>query len=364
MYDKKEHLKGWGLLSKYRTELMGFSIIWVMFYHSYLDGMVFPKKLGIPSILNFILKHGACGVEIFLLLSGLGLYYSFNKNKSLSYFYKNRVKRVVIPYFLIASGFWIWQDLFYKPNIVKFIKNITLFSFWETGYIRLWYIALLIPLYLIFPFLYYFIYGKNENEHPKKKALLRCAILVIANIILNSIIFRLSLSYYGKIEIALCRITIFLLGILIESYAKRDDKVSYGAMIAILVIYSSKIYATELKVSKFFNRFWYISLAFVVCFILIYFFELLHLKERPNFFLSKILTLAGKYSLELYILHIWARKLLRTYRINFHINGINLNKYNLLQFGIVILFTLFFSFLFAQIEKIIFRDKKKENSKT
>lgn len=108
MNQTETSFKGWGLLSKYRVELMGFSTIWIILFHGYRNNMIFPGKL---NILNFIFSKGDCGVEIFLLLSGLGLYYSFSKNPDLSCFYKNRIKRVILPYLLVSGGFWVGQDL-------------------------------------------------------------------------------------------------------------------------------------------------------------------------------------------------------------------------------------------------------------
>ncbi len=359
--EKNSQVKGWGLLSKYRAELMGAAIIWIILYHGYRDDMLFPGKL---NIINFIFSKGACGVEIFLLLSGLGLYYSFSKNQSLSYFYKNRVKRVVLPYLLVSGCFWIGQDLLYHKNIILFFKNITLYSFWRSGYLRLWYIALLIPLYLIFPLLYYFIYGKGQKENSRKQVLLRSGILVMATVLLNLAVRAISKPYYMLTEIAFSRIVIFILGILIGSYAKRDDKVDYGIMVLILLAYSTQFYDYESGLGDMFLRCWYVPLSFVVCFILIYFFELLDLKEKPNFFLSKLLTISGKYSLELYIIHIWMRKLLNEMHIDFHINGINLNKYNILNYSLVILLTIVLTFFFAQLEKLLFRKKtRRKNAK-
>lgn len=43
----------WGLLSKYRTKLMGIAIIWIVLYHGNEIGMILPKPL---EIINFVLE--------------------------------------------------------------------------------------------------------------------------------------------------------------------------------------------------------------------------------------------------------------------------------------------------------------------
>lgn len=83
----------WGILSKYRNELYGFSIIWIILFHG-----LELKKTVLPKALKFIepfLKHGNCGVEIFLFLSGICLYFSLKKNQDIIYFFKKRVSRIL-----------------------------------------------------------------------------------------------------------------------------------------------------------------------------------------------------------------------------------------------------------------------------
>ena len=57
-------------ISKYRTSLMGLSMIWVMLFH-------LPISL---SFFNPIKSIGYLGVDIFLFLSSYGLYYGFKKD--------------------------------------------------------------------------------------------------------------------------------------------------------------------------------------------------------------------------------------------------------------------------------------------
>ena len=68
----------WKSLSKFRSEIMGLACLWVMFHHNAFD---WPNAL--EALKRFSL-YGNLGVDIFLLLSGVGLYYAWAKQPKLS----------------------------------------------------------------------------------------------------------------------------------------------------------------------------------------------------------------------------------------------------------------------------------------
>ena len=59
-------------ISNYRSELMGWAIVWVMMLHFSFNQI---KPLG------FIAQYGFAGVEIFMMVSGLGLYFALDKKQ-------------------------------------------------------------------------------------------------------------------------------------------------------------------------------------------------------------------------------------------------------------------------------------------
>ena len=71
-------------ISTYRAELMGWAIVWIMMLHFTFNQI---KPLG------FIAQYGFAGVEIFMLVSGLGLYYSLEKNNKIIPYFKRCVHR-------------------------------------------------------------------------------------------------------------------------------------------------------------------------------------------------------------------------------------------------------------------------------
>ena len=67
-----------GDLSRYRTELMGFSALLILICHStaYID---------MPSIVVYALSVANIGVDLFLFLSGMGMWYSMQRRCDMFY---------------------------------------------------------------------------------------------------------------------------------------------------------------------------------------------------------------------------------------------------------------------------------------
>ena len=68
----------WKYLSRYRTELMGFSCIYIMLFHNFIQWRVVGKW---SNPIQTLLARGNVGVDCFLFLSGIGLYHSFSNHK-------------------------------------------------------------------------------------------------------------------------------------------------------------------------------------------------------------------------------------------------------------------------------------------
>ena len=71
-------------LSEYRSEIYGISIFWVMLFHM-KESHYFPTIKGSSlyhAWMGFV-GMGNMGVDIFLFLSGICLYFSFTKNPDL-----------------------------------------------------------------------------------------------------------------------------------------------------------------------------------------------------------------------------------------------------------------------------------------
>lgn len=139
------------LLSKYRTELMGTAIIGVLIMHFFSLGEV-PSKL-IVKLINII--PILAFTETFLFLSGLGIYYSLSQCSNVLLFYKKRIKRLIIPYLIMAFVPFFLYVVINEETLWDYICILSTIRFWcGDGHFGMWYIAVTIMLYVIAPWLY------------------------------------------------------------------------------------------------------------------------------------------------------------------------------------------------------------------
>lgn len=282
----------WDILSHYKSELMGISIFWIVIFH--LVGQKF-LKLPLPlTNLSGIVQHGNIGVDIFLLLSGMGLYYSCKKNFVPKLFYKKRIKRILIPYMFISVGYWALRYIFVEPNIGHFIADISLYSFWACGRQIFWFIALLIPLYIIYPLIFII----TESKY----ALLKLGGMVLTVYVGLWILQESDFEAYKKIEIALTRIPDFIMGSLIGKWAYDKKPLQSGMK---LLLFSLSIFALGAFDQKEFDSvnwhafrvfyfFFGISIAVWIGIIL----ECISCKK-----INQMFRWGGEISLELYLVH-------------------------------------------------------------
>ena len=132
------------LLSKYRTPLMGLAALMVIFCHAPYYGVVMPR------VVHEVLGRGNLGVDIFLFLSGMGCWYSLFKGVSLKQWYYRRFVRIFIPYLLMQIPLWIWKLCNGEFSLSNEVLVFSTAGFW-LNHVGAWYVALLVPLYLLTP---------------------------------------------------------------------------------------------------------------------------------------------------------------------------------------------------------------------
>lgn len=127
-------------ISYFRAELMGFAILWIMSFH--FEFMQIP-------LLPYITQYGYAGVEIFMFVSGFGIFYSLRgKSKNLFHFYKKRITRIFPAYYLIG----ILDSIFvFHDNLVTYLFRFSTIGYWFGSTFDDWYIPSLIILYIFSP---------------------------------------------------------------------------------------------------------------------------------------------------------------------------------------------------------------------
>ena len=207
MQDKK--VDGLALLSKYRGALMGFAALWILMTHEWQ--VISAEGSAFHEIEYFIKRIGFCGVDIFLLLSGIGMVYALEKN-SLPRFYFNRLKRIIIPFLTVA----IVMAVVDQWELGYFFRCISGIAFYrENIYAILWFVPAIVTFYLLVP-LYFAVFRRSKNQ-------VLFTIGVIALWLLLSMVFRDTMreDLYGFTN----RIPIFLIGVLFGWFCKHTKPV-------------------------------------------------------------------------------------------------------------------------------------------
>ena len=137
-------------ISRFRAEHMGMAMLFVILFHVALprNDMFFGLR-----------RMGNIGVDMFLFLSGIGLWYSWSKLKIDSAstfgreylrFYWRRLKRIYPSWLVIACLYYIprfdgkhWVDLFGDILIN--------WDFWIRDELTFWYIPATMMLYIFAP---------------------------------------------------------------------------------------------------------------------------------------------------------------------------------------------------------------------
>ena len=199
-------------ISKYRSELFGIATIMIVVCHS-------TSVIDYPKFIEKVIAYGGIGVYTFAFLSGIGLYYSM-KNSSHSgveAFYRRRFKRVFLPYLLVAG---IWYGIKYigiEHSMVKFFYELSTLSFWME-HKGAWYVAMLIPLYLVYPGLYNWL----EKRNGSRKSVVLIFLITFVSLVLEF----MNYGMYKHLSQVLVSVIIFLIGnkVAQDIYLNRYDE--------------------------------------------------------------------------------------------------------------------------------------------
>lgn len=330
-------------MKKSRTHLMGMAIIWVAIFHT---GLLFPKF----EVANFFLKIGYGGVDIFLLLSGFGLYFSLDKNRNLLEFYKRRFERILPAYLPIILIFEICLFLWGKFHIVDFLGNLTMTGIWTglPGQFN-WYIQAICFLYLLTPIFYDLV---KRGDHGKTLWIQFFAILCFT--------ILMSVSYSGNNPgmTAITRIPVFYLGFLFAQKSTREEEFVWRKSYTLIMIVGFILLYLALQfypVGKMwdYGLWWWPFIMITPGLVML----LTKLENRfPNSFIMKMFYLIGNCCFEVYLVHLLTFKIIE----HFYKHSPKIEVYELILLPAIILV----SFLYHKLLEIIIRKiKNRMNSK-
>ena len=278
----------WKSVSKFRSELMGLACLWVMLHHNYF---IWPEAL--EPLERFAL-YGNLGVDIFLLLSGVGLYYAWSKKPKLTDFYARRFLRLLIPYVIFAVPYWVWRDLYLHRG--SFLLDLTQLSLPLQGIITTWYIPAIAAMYLLYPLIAKVLFSGDHWT----RAVVLCGVVMAGCLYLNYSGSRI----YRNCEIALTRTVIFIIGCALGKTVKDDEPMApHLPALALLWILLNDSMRRHTALDAVWIRFSYIPLAISTVLAALWVLEKLEKQEL----LRRFLRFFGEHSLELYLSHVLIR---------------------------------------------------------
>lgn len=322
---------GWEVFSKKREFLMGFSIWLILVFHlcenykllKVLPGNSFLGNIAKNFIINPIVWIGACGVELFLFISGIGLYYSYTKNGDTVRFWSRNFKKIIIKYVIIAVPYLIWLDFFFTNRGLKgFLLDLSLSTSLLPVNRQCWYVTLIPLLYLLFPFLY------RLRRYNIKLFMFVWFIFVVFPWVLQCTNVKL----FNYTQVALTRIPIFILGVYCGKFAYNKEYIKYfpfviicGVVLTKCLYQVQKIYGLRTTVMLRYEK------TFVVLFLLMIIVWII-----DNYRLKRIeqcMLFLAPYTLELYLVHVDIRRVFFKY----HLYGLDLLTVSLYNLLIVVL---------------------------
>ena len=292
-----------GLFSRYRSEIYGLSIVWIMLFHTIVMlGFRYDRIGPVFRPVQFFLKYGNMGCEIFLFCSGIGLYYSFMKDRDPGRYVKRRLSRLFWPVLIIDGWYWVWLHLIIKWQPSTFLTKLSMLQFWFNGDQQIWFLSTILLLYLLAPYLL------SVMEQSRHRILLT-ALLAAGSGLLLVAFSRSAPDYYKLVEIGLTRIPVFLMGLCFGKtvYEKKELPVwVYG--ISALMMLSGFWVLRENVLHGCWRRFFYLLPALGVLGAAVGLLSLIP-KENP---VLKIAAWCGSISLELYLSHVMLYRIYRS----------------------------------------------------
>lgn len=302
-------------ISKHRGVLMGLTIISILIFHFTEDCVNNDYNL-FSWVVNYKTYVGSCGVDIFLFLSGFGLYYSYKKNPDRKNFYQKRLIRILIPYALVALPSWIILDtILTNAGLKQALRDFLFLSFFTDGTKWFWYILLILICYFLYPYMFEYI----DNEENDKIKMLHIFVFIS---MLDVLLQLYNPTLFSRIEIALTRFPAFFAGCLIGKASYQNKKIGSGTILVCILPFLLLFFKETSK--SVLSRYLLGAAGIVTALFIAMTLELPAAKKLRCTLLKNVVEWFGNYSLELYLIHVAVRKIMNlkdlpTHRIRYYI---------------------------------------------
>lgn len=294
----------WSIFSKNRSSIYGVAIISIIIYHYFEDVAALNLTRGglrqICQLYNTFIS--SVGVEFFVFLSGVGLYFSLEKDSNTLHFFTKRAKRILPAYLMVAVPYWVLVDLLImRKGPLSFVLDFFFVTFFTQGIRTFWYVPFIILAYLSYPLVYKLLHTNWTNQS-------QAVMLIFLALSIQLIPKYVMPSLNQNIEILLGRFLIFFIGCWCGKKVYRQeyisDKEKNGIIFGVGLMLCQFVPVIKIIILKlgfrFLMCFWGISLLYcmAVC-----------MPKLPKKII-KVLEKFGAVSYELYLTHVAVRALM------------------------------------------------------
>ncbi|MBI5924578.1 MAG: acyltransferase [Aquabacterium sp.] len=278
-------------ISELRSELMGLAIMWIMLYHM---GFKLPLFLAPVTAVKML---GLTGVDIFFLLSGLGISFSWHADPNTARFLQKRLVRIA-PVFWTLVLFSLIRDSMLTSLALQDMTRFIGLDFLLLGQLDRWFVPAILLCYGLFV-----IVQKARTCSSLKQVLLLC----LAGVLMLDLL--LPDSELDHLLILTVRLPVFLLGILIGQHLIEGRaamlwqswKLNGALLLGGLALWATVALVVPNPVAWRYGLWWYPTalMAYPVCLFAAQWLTTM----RTEGALRTCLRVFGQYSLELYLVH-------------------------------------------------------------
>lgn len=278
-------------ISRYRAEQMGAAMLFVILFHVALDR-------GDP--FYGLRRCGNVGVDIFLFLSGVGLWFSWTKTPDVRQFYRRRLLRILPTWLVCATAFYLPDYLGarrFSKSLPDLLGDITVnWDFWLHDELTFWYVPAIMLLYVLAPW-----YMRLIQRNAVYRWL---PVLMVVWCVMVEWVLPVHRAV-GHLEIFWSRVPIFFIGINCGAPVKAGRTVSGDAvwllLLTFFMTFGTCLYLEQVRHGHFplfVERMLYIP--FTVCTVLV----LNRVFRRTPEWLNRAFRFVGALSLEAYLIHL------------------------------------------------------------
>lgn len=270
---------------------MGAAMLFIILFHVGLDR-------GDPFF--GLRRCGNVGVDMFLFLSGVGLWFSWTKSPSLKRFFSRRYARIYPAWLIMASLYYIPDYIYgrgHSKNLIDLLGDILVnWDFWLHDELTFWYIPAIMMLYTFAPF-----YMMLIRKYPEYRWL---PLVMVIWCVMVQWVLPINRAV-GHIEIFWSRVPVFFIGINMGKYVMEKRIISGSAiwllMAIFLMTFGTSLYLEQVRHGRFplfVERMLYIPFTLTAILLLNRIF-----RRTPHVF-NRFCALVGAVSLEAYLIHI------------------------------------------------------------